>query len=1485
MRQKRSRLAQQDTANPYVDDARQRADALIARNAQQMRARDEQDDEATKAEEASAGRGGSKGHTGKRSQGRSGEGAIPLIGEDVTLSPLDRAGGRVGGYGDGSTGRAVQYDPSKAPAYLDDVAKKYGINPDDFKRMAWIESKFDTGARAGSSSAGGLFQFTDDTAKRYGLSNKFDGYANADAAARLWLDNKAGLQQALGREPTAGELYLAHQQGLGGATKLLSNPNASAENLLGSDAFRNNGGRAGMTGADFAKLWTGKFDAALPASTPQAGSGVTTPHNSAYVDGLVTSYGGKSNGESQQCVALVKEATNVGHTSNWQPGSGIDASTKPGTPIATFGEGGKYMNTPGESHAAIYLGPGSEPGSIRVFDQWKGHAAGVREIKPGVGPEGAENFRVINTRDGTDPGIAKVPGYGREQAQAIPTAPTNKVAADMSVMNDASPSRQQMLGGAPAPREDMTNSYNTKLSPDDEQKFQAWAKANGREKDTFDYDLRGFWKSGAAFSDNGHGSDEWKKPNHPTFSVESRYNGADGFTGGRWSNDGGHISFTPSETNRANMPNGSMEKYFGEREPSVKLNTAIPLEGSGLSLSPISDNNLKGQKMAATGPVTPAASTTPDTAAIPLQARGSMPTATTPAGTHYQQYGDGPNATFILIDDKTKAPVSNLSGYPSASQGAKDALAAQPATPQATTPATTPTTTPAATNTAQAAVPLPPRRPTDLGANSESSDGSTGSTGGAGGNAGHSNNQQTAQAQGPLEQFGGWLSDLFNVPDNYNNPNEAGQQWDPLYGNQTPPAETASASNDTGGSAGDMGGDFFGGIGNALGGMFGFERGGAVPVPSRPDRVASSQPGVAIPASDRGTAPGGGYNARVALTPGYALGGPVSPLEDVLGVEPSNVPVEERAQYADATGSAGIPVNDASRAPAASATPQNSTPSQPSEPTALPTGDAPAQSIAIPSGGADWNKYYRPDPVTDVPYAPNSREAQEQAYERRRAIAEQERVRQQYDENSFTFGGLLRNALHAAITGVQETNDFDGMVHKANSQALPTQDSDPFAELANFFGGDHSAEAMPAEDVKRLNRAVDPHEKLKSGIATTASLVSGYEYALQHGDPASAKNFAVSLVWHLQNQAARYGDEALGYLRTGDTDEGIKSLQKAYDATPDGHTVRVQKNDDGTVRVQQVDTQTGKVTGTMNASEADLLAAATGMKSGTMFWQQIMAAAQGKAAMDGGQNNAAFSDWAAQAGRDADERGKTSVPLFERGRTPTVPDDPKLAPVPPLSGDELEKLGIVMPSMPNRPPPISATELAPLNAKDRATVIRQRTAEQRAWDVEADAKRKDYTRAVTEAERLHRIKIRGDNQTARDASKAEQKKTDDAAKADARLEAPLTPSENASAFKGLNSYWEDQVDPTGRVPSQQRDDTLGLAHSLMANRRNQLTPADAIRIGSMLTSPRDAGIKLTEDKGHKLLVLPDGRKVHAPQSVIDWRNGFAKSHSLPELSQ
>ena len=98
-----------------------------------------------------------------------------------------------------------------------------------------------------------MFQFIPSTARAYGLSDPSDFRASADAAARLARDNARTLRSFLGRDPTPQELYLAHQQGAGGARGLLSRPDALAVDVVGRPAVVQNAGRPDMTAREFAE--------------------------------------------------------------------------------------------------------------------------------------------------------------------------------------------------------------------------------------------------------------------------------------------------------------------------------------------------------------------------------------------------------------------------------------------------------------------------------------------------------------------------------------------------------------------------------------------------------------------------------------------------------------------------------------------------------------------------------------------------------------------------------------------------------------------------------------------------------------------------------------------------------------------------------------------------------------------------------------------------------------------------------------------------------------------------------------------------------------------------------------------------------------------------------------------------------------------------------------------------------------------------------
>lgn len=164
--------------------------------------------------------------------------------------------------GDAQSSKWASMPPSDVLNIINEESKAGGVDPLAMVTLADIETggKFNANAQNPNSSAGGLFQQTDGNWADYGNGgNRMDPRASTIAAVRFARKNAETLQAA-GIKPTAGNLYLAHQQGPGAAARLLANPDAPAEQIIGPQAFRLNGGRPGMTAGQFAAMWTSKAD-------------------------------------------------------------------------------------------------------------------------------------------------------------------------------------------------------------------------------------------------------------------------------------------------------------------------------------------------------------------------------------------------------------------------------------------------------------------------------------------------------------------------------------------------------------------------------------------------------------------------------------------------------------------------------------------------------------------------------------------------------------------------------------------------------------------------------------------------------------------------------------------------------------------------------------------------------------------------------------------------------------------------------------------------------------------------------------------------------------------------------------------------------------------------------------------------------------------------------------------------------------------------
>ena len=119
------------------------------------------------------------------------------------------------------------------------------------------------------------------------------------------------------------------------------------------------------------------------------------------------------------------------------------------------------------------------------------------------------------------------------------------------VFDDEPPARP------PAPAQ---KNYDTQLTPEEETAYQQWRATLPKELQyEGDYDLRGYWKDPQTKKDavsGDHFIDKYKKPNHPTFSVESMYaTGEDAKKAGRW--DGDRFVLASARTRNLLMPGGA----------------------------------------------------------------------------------------------------------------------------------------------------------------------------------------------------------------------------------------------------------------------------------------------------------------------------------------------------------------------------------------------------------------------------------------------------------------------------------------------------------------------------------------------------------------------------------------------------------------------------------------------------------------------------------------------------------------------------------------------------------------------------------------------------------------------------------------------------------------------------------------------------------------------------------------------------------------
>lgn len=123
------------------------------------------------------------------------------------------------------------------------------IDDEYYRKLAMVESGGRANAAASTSSAVGLFQFTEGTWKalvnqmglNFTLEDRKDPVKSRIVVERMTEDHYKALKKRMGQEPSFTDLYMAHFLGIGGAVRFLTADLESyAANVVGDRVAKAN---------------------------------------------------------------------------------------------------------------------------------------------------------------------------------------------------------------------------------------------------------------------------------------------------------------------------------------------------------------------------------------------------------------------------------------------------------------------------------------------------------------------------------------------------------------------------------------------------------------------------------------------------------------------------------------------------------------------------------------------------------------------------------------------------------------------------------------------------------------------------------------------------------------------------------------------------------------------------------------------------------------------------------------------------------------------------------------------------------------------------------------------------------------------------------------------------------------------------------------------------------------------------------------------
>lgn len=291
------------------------------------------------------------------------------------------------------------------------AAQQTGISFDYLFKTATRESNLDPSAKSRKSSATGLFQFLDQTwlqtiktegpklglqkeadqivqgaggqltvsdpqARTSILALRNDPQVSAKVAGAFTARNQAILSDALGRNPSEGELYIAHFLGVSGATDLIrlasQSPDASAAATFSDAAsanrsiFYDRSGRAKSAAEVYSNLVSGHATDPLPAAdavTALTTATASASNSSSDKDPAGSAY--RARDDAAKPLLGLFRGSDTGPVAkpilNAWGGAGRNIAGPPSARIAALSKGGFFPRADGDGAGTQISAPAAAP--------------------------------------------------------------------------------------------------------------------------------------------------------------------------------------------------------------------------------------------------------------------------------------------------------------------------------------------------------------------------------------------------------------------------------------------------------------------------------------------------------------------------------------------------------------------------------------------------------------------------------------------------------------------------------------------------------------------------------------------------------------------------------------------------------------------------------------------------------------------------------------------------------------------------------------------------------------------------------------------------------------------------------------------------------------------------------------------------------------------------------------------------------------------